>query len=365
MRLHAARHALLAGLAAGWLAAGCSAINAGRQPAGSIGMRFLFLSLLLIGAIDARRRNAPPKTRPDLDKASGSSLLLDARQLSYNNPAKALKILRAMEAAGKLEHGQVLMAIGNVLQAMGGHDSDAVTYFERGDFIFSGSSSAQADPDKRPYALSDLNSWGMALDHEHRYEEATQIYQRGLRAGHTHTELQNNLGNVLRKLHRPHEATYHYSKALSSRPDQPLFRYNRGMSLRDLGPQYRLEAIDAFASALGVKQDFFQAQLELGNLQRHQALDMGGGQPGADTGSADLAAAATVAGSPGGKLLKKALKNIKSCEYFLPVYTPRHTCTWPIAYDFIYVFCMLCAAPCDKHQIAPSTTIFLESAMQT
>jgi tetratricopeptide (TPR) repeat protein len=192
--------------------------------------------------------------------APGSQRLIEARKLVYKSPTRAYELLRGMESDGLLGSGEVLMGLGNCLHAMH-RDSEAAEMFARGDAMLR-ESPAERKTGKRdtgPYSLPDLNSWGMTLDHLGQYEEAVRIFERGLKVGPAIAELNNNLANVYRKMKRPDSAVQHYQRAVDVAPDHPLFLYNRGMGLRDLGPAHHREAIASFESAIDVKPGFFQA----------------------------------------------------------------------------------------------------------
>ena len=96
------------------------------------------------------------------------------------------------------------------------------------------------------------------------------IYERALAVAPTLHELNNNVGNIKRKLKRPAEALDNYDKAVAGAPTQKLYVYNRGMCLRDLSSLRTFEAVAAMQDALALAPDFFQASHELAGLIRRQ-----------------------------------------------------------------------------------------------
>ena len=244
---------------------------------GGVAQGLLGLALLLLEpplADGARRKKGrPPAPMGDNEAGAASDRLERARRATYADPQGAMRTLAAMEQEGLLGSGETLMAIGACLGVLGQHDH-AIEYFQRCDAMLAESPAVKqkgaAYLDKRPYGLPDLNAWGMALDERGRLAEALGVYGRALAAAPTLHELNNNMGNVLRKLRRPAEALGYYDAAVAASPEQKLYAYNRGMSLRDLGDARRTEAVEMMSHALTLAPDFFQASHELGGLIRNE-----------------------------------------------------------------------------------------------
>jgi tetratricopeptide (TPR) repeat protein len=185
-----------------------------------------------------------------------------------------MEVLAGLEKEGLHGNGETDMAIGSCLNQLG-EPAQAVDYFVRGHAMLLESPAAQevgADyVNNRPYGLSDLNSWGMALDTLERLDEALVVYARALAVAPTLHQLNNNVGNIKRKLKRPAEAIRYYDTAVAEDPTQKLYVYNRGMCLRDLHETRHGEAVAAMTEALRLDPEFFQASHELAGLIRREA----------------------------------------------------------------------------------------------
>ena len=244
--------------------------------------RQLVLLALLVcqaGPVGGRRKNArtsgggaaAASAARGAEAVPASQRLEQARRLVFTDARKAIEILAELEKEGQHGNGETDMAIGSCLNQLG-EPAQAVEYFKRGDTMLTQSPAVQdlglKYVNERPYGLSDLNSWGMALDSLDRLDEALVIYERALAVAPTLHELNNNVGNIKRKLKRPAEALDNYDKAVAGAPTQKLYVYNRGMCLRDSLRTF--EAVAAMQEALALAPDFFQASHELAGLIRRQ-----------------------------------------------------------------------------------------------
>lgn len=208
------------------------------------------------------------------DVVPASQRLEQARQLIFTDPRQAIEVLAGLEKEGLHGNGETDMAIGSCLNQLG-EPAQAVDHFGRGHAMLLNSPAAQEAGanyvNERPYGLSDLNSWGMALDTLERLDEALVVYGRALAVAPTLHQLNNNVGNIKRKLKRPAEAIRYYDTAVAEDPTQKLYVYNRGMCLRDLQEARHGEAVAAMKEALGLDPDFFQASHELARLIQREA----------------------------------------------------------------------------------------------
>lgn len=247
-------------------------------------MRLLALALALctcVPGVGGRRKikKSQADGGPATESGAGaqpthaSERLELARSLLFSDPQKAIQLLAELEKEGQHGSGETDMAIGTCLNQLG-EPAQAVEYFRRGDAMLLDSPAAKelgpSYVNKRPYGLSDLNSWGMALDELDRLDEALEIYGRALSVNPTLHELNNNVGNIYRKLKRPAEAIGYYDSAVDASPTQKLYVYNRGMCLRDLTSLRHFEALAAMEDALVLDPNFFQASHELAQLIRRE-----------------------------------------------------------------------------------------------
>ena len=110
---------------------------------------------------------------------------------------------------------------------------------------------------------------GVVLAGERRYEEALQVYRRGLAADPQSSELWNRLGGLFDEMGRHDEAIAARTKYVELEPKETNSHDSLGLSLQLAGRHE--EAVAEFNRALDLKPDFGVAMIHLG----HAYMQMG------------------------------------------------------------------------------------------
>lgn len=95
-------------------------------------------------------------------------------------------------------------------------------------------------------------------------EEATDAYERAIKADPDHADAHVNLGRLLHEQNAPAAAEQHYRAALEAEPDHETAAFNLGVALEDLG---RVDdAIRAYQRALALDPENADAHYNLAGI---------------------------------------------------------------------------------------------------
>jgi protein O-GlcNAc transferase len=112
-----------------------------------------------------------------------------------------------------------------------------------------------------------LNNLGNILRALHRLDEAEQMYRGALNAQSLSPEPYCNLGLLLAEQGRLDEAIDLYQRGLALAPGMAAIHFNMGIAF-GLQGDYQ-SACDAYRAAIHIEPDFAQAYCNLGNMLRH------------------------------------------------------------------------------------------------
>jgi FkbM family methyltransferase len=115
----------------------------------------------------------------------------------------------------------------------------------------------------RPHDIVALNSRGLLLHKQRRFDEALVAFNKALAINPDMVEVLYNCGNTLLEHKRLEEALASYDTALAIKPEYPAALNNRGLALHGLKRSEK--ALASYAMALAIQPDLAEAHYNRGN----------------------------------------------------------------------------------------------------